>query len=129
MVLELCRDGTLIDAFMLHSTSLERLLFNLHYTPGLVLGSQPYLGIEEHGQGLPSIAPVSLTEIILGIPAQGPILAPFQADGVEAGQSKQQAGPRLGLLGAHSQGALGQAAVTPQQRCLHTLQTADMVAD
>lgn len=65
------------------------------------------LGVEQHGQRLPGTAPVPFTEVIACVPAQGAVFAPLQADGMEAGQAKEQAGPGLGLLGAQPQNALG----------------------
>ena len=80
-----------------------------------MISGEAHRRIQKHGQRVSGTQPVSIAEVILGVPAEGAILAALQHQCMEEGQGKQQPGPCLGLLGAQRKGIWRQAAITAQQ--------------
>ncbi len=79
-----------------------------------MISGEAHRRVQEHGQRVSGTQPVSIAEVVLGVPAKGTILAALQHQCMEEGQGKQQPGPSLGLLWAQCKGTWRQAAITAQ---------------
>ncbi len=93
-----------------------------------MISGKAHRRVQKHRQRVSGTQPVSIAEVVLGVPAKGAILAALQHQCMEEGQGKQQPGPSLGLLWAQCKGAWRQAAIAPQQGSSQSLHVISSVS-